>query len=81
MEDLLSRKTYLVQDRRPRDLKERIYFTRDRAAELIKRRRLLQRCRELEEAIAFHTTDGVTLPSDTYFRDVDEAYEVAKSFE
>eukprot|EP00667_Euglena_gracilis_P019590 EG_transcript_21024 len=69
------------KERRPRDLKERVFFARDRAAELIKRRRLLQRCREAEEAIAFETAEGVTLPGDGYFERVDEVYELAKSFE
>eukprot|EP00668_Euglena_longa_P048147 GGOE01065208.1.p1 GENE.GGOE01065208.1~~GGOE01065208.1.p1 ORF type:complete len:243 (+),score=7.69 GGOE01065208.1:64-792(+) len=69
------------KERRPRDLKERVYFARDRAAELMKRRRLLQRCREVEEAIAFGTVEGITLPEEAYFEKVEEAYELEKSFE
>lgn len=44
-------------------------------------RRLLQRCREAEEAIVFETAEGVTLPGDGYFERADEVYELAKSFE
>jgi len=69
------------RERRPRDLRERVFFAQDRMAELTKRRRLLGRCLELEEAIRFTTEDGVTVPAEDYFAKVDEAYELAKSFE
>ena len=69
------------QERRPKDLKERMYFARDRSAELIKRRRLLQQCKEIEDEIVFATVDSAPTVDDTYFEKVDQAYEIAKSFE
>eukprot|EP00906_Rhabdomonas_costata_P036910 RCo051809 len=71
-----------TRDRPPRDLRERLAFAHDRRAELAKRRRLLQQCRELEEAIVFHTAaDGEVTIDEDYPSHVEAAYEAAKSFE
>mmetsp|Transcript_123785 Transcript_123785/g.214604 ORF Transcript_123785/g.214604 Transcript_123785/m.214604 type:complete len:236 (-) Transcript_123785:3-710(-) len=69
------------RERRPKDMKERLLFARDRAAELVKRKRLLQQIRELEDTIGLPTIEGVVTVGEDYLQKVEDAYALAKSFD